>query len=82
MPPDITTFPELSPAEIEIVEDTCAEMIELAIKVYPATFPEKEFNQQVIDNLAEDIRYICYYSARQAKQQGKPIKRGRVGIAF
>lgn len=82
MTTDTSTLPELSPAETEIVEDTCTEMIELAIKVYPATFPEKEFNQQDIDDLTKTIRYICYYSARQAKQQGKPIKRGRVGIAF
>ena len=65
-------LPELTPREIEIVEEFAADLIQRSIHVtYPSAHPEQEIDEQTIDKLTESLRNICYCNARLAKARGE-----------
>ena len=65
-------LPELTPREIEIVEEFAADLIQRSIHVtYPSAHPEQEIDTETIAKLTESLRNICYCNARLAKARGE-----------
>lgn len=65
-------LPELTPREIEIVEEFAADLIQRSIHVtYPSAHPEQKIDAENIAKLTESLRSIYYCNARLAKARGE-----------